>query len=225
MVSRPDSWWPEVFWVTEAGRALFDVVHEDATGRADGYVSYEIKGEWYGGFADRELYVWDLQAVNPIARAALWEFVFGVDLVAKILATNLPADEPLRFLLADRRQLRTDFFIDSVWVLAARRRGTARGAHVLDVRASSTIEVVDPDGSRSQFLARRRARRRELPRAVDRVRCPTSRARRSTLGALLARRHLVGDPRGGRRSRRAHRPAPSPRADAMFATAPDPGDD
>ena len=54
MVSRPDFWWPEVFWVTEPGHALFEAVHEDADGRADGYVSYEIKGEWYGGFADRE---------------------------------------------------------------------------------------------------------------------------------------------------------------------------
>ena len=29
-------------------RALFDVVHEDAEGNPDGYVSYEIKGEWDG---------------------------------------------------------------------------------------------------------------------------------------------------------------------------------
>jgi len=50
MVSRPDSWWPEVFWVNENERALFDAVHEDADGRADGYVSYEIKGAWFGGF-------------------------------------------------------------------------------------------------------------------------------------------------------------------------------
>ena len=84
-------------------------MHEDAEGRADGYVSYEIKGEWYGGFADRDMMVWDLQATNAVARAALWEYVFGVDLVAKIIATNLPPDEPLRFMLADPRQLRTNF--------------------------------------------------------------------------------------------------------------------
>ena len=76
-------------------------MHEDADGQVDGYVAYEIKGEWYGGFADREMMVWDLQATNPVARAALWEYVFGVDLVVKIVATNLPADEPLRFMLAD----------------------------------------------------------------------------------------------------------------------------
>ena len=40
-----------------------------AEGRPDGYVSYEIKGEWFGGFADRDMMVWDLQATNPVARA------------------------------------------------------------------------------------------------------------------------------------------------------------
>ena len=59
----------------------------------------------------------DLQAADGAARAALWEFVFGVDLVVKIIATNLPIDEPLRFMLADPRQLRTDFVYDSLWVL------------------------------------------------------------------------------------------------------------
>ena len=48
-VSRPDFWWPEVFWGSEPGPALFFAVHEDEHGRPDGYVSYEIKGEWPGG--------------------------------------------------------------------------------------------------------------------------------------------------------------------------------
>ncbi len=68
MVSRPDFWWPEVFWIPDTNRAFFDAVHEDADGVADGYVSYEIRGEWFGGFADRELFVWDLQATGPAAR-------------------------------------------------------------------------------------------------------------------------------------------------------------
>ena len=64
MVSRPEFWWPEVFWVTEPGHAFFEAVHEDEHGQPDGYVSYEIKGEWHGGVADRQLIVWDIQAVE-----------------------------------------------------------------------------------------------------------------------------------------------------------------
>src|SRR5436190_4954891 len=144
-VSRPDFWWPEVFWVTEPGRALFDAVHEDAHGRADGYVSYEIRGEWPGG-ADhrRQLWVWDLQAADARTRAALWEFVLSVDLVVTATATNLPPDEPLRFLLADSRKLRTNYLIDSVWVLPL-DAAALLAARTYSASGKLVIEVVDPD--------------------------------------------------------------------------------
>jgi len=182
MVSRPDYWWPEVFWVPDTGRALFDAVHEDAAGRVDGYVAYEIKGDWYGGFADKEMFVWDIQATNPIARAALWEFVFGVDLVVKIVATNLPADEPLRFMLADPRQMRTEFYNDSLWLLPL-DVAALLSARTYASNGQLTIEVVDPDGARSRFA---------LDGGPDGSSCrerasssPDVTCSRSTLGALL----------------------------------------
>ena len=218
MVSRPEAWWLEVFWVNDKGRALFEVVHEDAAGRVDGYVSYEIKGEWYGGFADKEMYVWDLQAANPLARAALWEFVFGVDLVVKIVATNLPADEPLRFMLADPRQMRTEFYNDSLWLLPLDAAGLL-AARTYASAGRLTIEVVDPDGSRSRFA---------LVGSPDGSSCRESTASspdlscsRSTLGALLlggnswatlSEAHEVDE----------HTSGAIARADAMFATAPVP---
>jgi predicted acetyltransferase len=216
MVSRPDGWWPEVFWITERGHALFDAVHEDADGRADGYVSYEIKGEWYGGFADRDMLVSDLQATNPVARAALWQYVFGVDLVAKIIATNLPADEPLRFMLADPRQLRTDFFNDSLWILPI-DVASLLASRTYTTAGSLTIEVVDPGGARSQFALEGGpdgAGCREVTSASPDLSCP-----RSTLGALLL---------GGNSwallaeacELDEHTPGAITRADAMFATTP-----
>jgi predicted acetyltransferase len=218
MVSRPDAWWPEVFWVTEGGRAFFDAVHEDAHGRADGYVAYEIKGEWYGGFANREMYVWDLQATNPLARAALWEFVFGVDLVVKIIATNLPPDEPLRFMLADPRQLRTDFYNDSLWLLPL-DIAALLGARRYAVDGRMTIEVVDPDGSVSRFGVEGGpdgASCREESSSTPEVSCS-----RSALGALL----LGGNSwatlaEAGEVDE--HAVGAIARADAMFATAPAP---
>jgi predicted acetyltransferase len=151
MVSRPDFWWPEVFWIPDTNRAFFDAVHEDADGVADGYVSYEIRGEWFGGFADRELFVWDLQATGPAARAALWNFVFGVDLVVKFVATNLPIDEPLRFMLADPRQLRTDFVYDSLWLLPL-DVAALLSARTYASPGRITIEVVEPGGPKGRFV-------------------------------------------------------------------------
>jgi predicted acetyltransferase len=219
MVSRPEFWWPEVFWSPIGERALFDVVHEDARGEPDGYVSYEIQGQWEGGgFANRRLQVWDLQATNDTTRAALWEYVFGVDLVITVRAYHLPPDEPLRFLLADIRMLETDYLTDSVWVLPidpaallAARTYTTEGALV--------IEVVDPDGG---------SRRVALDGGPDGARCderrdavPDLTCSRATLGALS-----LGGTQwatlGAALAVDEHTPGAIARADAMFATSPAP---
>ncbi len=205
--------------MTEGGRAFFDAVHEDADGRTDGYVAYEIKGEWSGGMSERDMVVWDFQATNPVARSALWGFVFGVDLVVKIMATNLPPDEPLRLMLADSRQLRTDFFNDSLWLLPL-DSAALLGARTYTAAGRLTIEVVDPDGSRSRFSLEGGpdgASCREDARNVSAdLTCS-----RSTLGALLlggnswatfAAAGEVDEHVGGAIAR----------ADAMFAAAPAP---
>jgi predicted acetyltransferase len=218
-VSRPDFWWPEVFWMPEGERAQFEAVHEDEHGRPDGYVSYEIKGEWEnGGFANRRLFVWDLQADDDKTRAALWQYVFGIDLVVKIKATNLPPDEPLRFLLADIRKLRVDYLIDAVWVLPL------DPAALLATRTYSSsgklvIEVTDPAG------ARQRVALDGGPEGADCVEqssaVPDLSCSRATLGALslggtawstLAAAGAVDE----------HSVGAVAQADAMFTTSPAP---
>jgi predicted acetyltransferase len=220
-VSRPEFWWPEVFWQTpstEPGRAFFDAVHEDEHGRPDGYVAYEIKGEWQGGVAARQAYIWDLQATNPTARAALWEFLFGIDLIVSIAAHNLPPDEPLRFLLADSRKLRTDFLIDSVWVLPLDVAALLAG-RTYTTSGKLVIEVVDPGGSRTRVSldgGPDGARGADQSSAVPDLSCS-----RATLGALslggsswatLAAAGAVDE----------HTPGAIALADAMFATTPAP---
>ena len=218
MVSRPDFWWPEVFWIPEGNRAFFYAVHEDADGQADGYVSYEIRGEWYGGFADRELHVLDLQATDMAARAALWEFVFGVDLVVKIIATNLPIDEPLRFMLADPRQLRTDFVYDSLWVLPL-DVAALLSSRTYSSAGTLTIEVVEPGGPKGRFVldgGPDGASCIEAPDATPDLTCPRAALGAVLLGgntwATLAEAGEVDE----------HTPGALARADAMFPTAPAP---
>ena len=205
----PTSGGPRCSGWPRAGRALFDAVHEDANGRADGYVSYEIKGEWYGGFADRELFVWDLQAAESgRARRAV-----GVRVRCRPRRED-HRDESSRRRAAAVHARRSAPAAHRVLQrfavgVAARRRRAARGAYVLDRRARLTIEVVDPDGSRSQFVARRRARRRDCaarsPSAAPDLTCSRVDARRAA-----ARRQLVGDARRGRRRRRARAGRGSP---------------
>jgi predicted acetyltransferase len=116
MVSRPSYWWPQVFWGWSEGaeKVFLVVVHTDDAGNDDGYIAYEVSGEWMGGVADRRMLIWDLQATNAEARNALWKFAFGVDLVGTVAATNVPIDEPLRHLVTDSRRVRVDFVNDSL---------------------------------------------------------------------------------------------------------------
>jgi predicted acetyltransferase len=148
MVSRPSYWWPQVFWGWSEGpdKVFLVVVHTDDAGNDDGYIAYEVTGEWMGGVPDRRLMIWDLQATNAEARNALWKFAFGVDLIGTVAATNVPIDEPLRHLVTDSRRVRVDFVNDALWLapldsaalLSARRYATED--HLV-------LEVHAPDGS------------------------------------------------------------------------------
>jgi predicted acetyltransferase len=155
MVSRPEYWWPQVFWEQFAGGPKFDkpfftAVHTNAEGIDDGYVAYELTGEWEGGLPTKKLVVFDMQAVDERARVALWQFVFGVDLVGTVSTFIAPIDDPLRLVVTDPRRVRTDWVNDGLWLaplepaplLAARRYAT-------DDRL--VFEINEPGGSARRF--------------------------------------------------------------------------
>jgi predicted acetyltransferase len=160
MVSRPDFWWPsEMRMLAEDFSPSFRVVHEGRDGTVDGFAMYGLAGEWAGGISVKRLTVVDLQTTTLSARAALWRFLFGIDLVHTVAAINVPADEPLPFMLADSRRVRVDYLNDGLWscVLdepAALRSRTYSCADrlVLDVhrpdRSRVTVELeAGPDGA------------------------------------------------------------------------------
>ena len=220
MVSRPDYWWPQVFW-GEYGipdKAVFVAVHEDASGAADGFTEYEIKGPWEGGHSERRAIVYDLQAANPQTRIALWQYLLGIDLVAGVTATNAAIDEPIRHLLADGRRARVDYVNDGLWLapldprtlLAARRYAPFDGHIVLEVHA--------PDGSTRRFAVDGNDRDAQCAETEAEPDLTMSVA---VLGATIlggnrftdyAQAELVQE----------HRPGKLAYADAMFLTSPPP---
>jgi predicted acetyltransferase len=220
MVTRPDYWWPEVFWGDhdDSARALFVAVHEDADGTADGFTEYEVGGEWVGGHSQRRLTVWDLQAANATARAALWQYLVGVDLVTTVSGFNLAIDEPLRHLVRDGRRVHVDYVNDGLWLapldpaalLAARRYGPFDGHLVLEVHGldgSTTKYAVDGNDRDAQ------CRTTDAPADVS---CSTA-----VLGALLLGGNRFTDyaQAGLVRELEAAKLA---YADAMFTTSPPP---
>ena len=169
------------------------------------FVAYEISGEWTRGFSNRTLTVFDIQSTNAAARAALWQYLFGVDLVVTVSADRLPIDEPLRLLLATRVVRGVDFVGDDMWLapLDARALLEARRYSVFD--GHLVIEVTDLGGRAVRFAVEGNEQAAQCtvtdaaPDVVvfDRdARCPA--ARREPLDAVRG-----GRPRAGARSRPA----------------------
>lgn len=127
----------------DGASALFCVAYEPAPGQVDGVAIYRVRGQWTDGIAGNTLLLREVFAVTPIAYAALWQYLLGVDLVTSVQCSNRPVDEPLRWLLADPRRLRVTRYTDDLWArivdvpaaLAARRYG---------VEDSLVLELSDP---------------------------------------------------------------------------------
>lgn len=143
MLQPADGWWNAQYgegdWSEmNQKEEPFRVVFE-RDGEVEGFASYKV-----GGFDSarsiRELSVKSLYATTTEAHEALWRFIFGVDLVEKVVAARRPIDDALPWMLRDMRRLERDVF-DAIWLrlvdvpaaLAARTYSTG-GRLVLGVR-------------------------------------------------------------------------------------------
>lgn len=83
------------------------VVAERADGDGSGLVGYarfRIKSDWGPSGAEGVVQLSALEAVDPAAHAALWRFLFDIDLTRSIVAHRLPVDEPALHLMSDIRR-------------------------------------------------------------------------------------------------------------------------
>ncbi len=144
----------------------------------EGYVLYRAGRDtnvFRGKRAD--LVVEELRGTSPEVEAALWRFVFDVDLIGRVTVVRGPVDEPLRWRMADPRQLRTVGIEDRLYVrvldpgAAFEARGyQAEGRLVLDVLAP-TVPDTGADAAPGRWVLEagpegascRRARRGEDP--------------------------------------------------------------
>lgn len=202
----------------EKAKARFHVAHVGKAGDIQGYVSYRMQQQWQHGLAEYALTIDELVATSPEAYAALWAYCIDADLVRLIRAGSRPQDEPLRWMLAEPRRLRTTDAGDFLWVrivdvagaLCARRYAN-EGRVVL---AISDHFVPDNSGNYELIVAGSGSTCRRVDRDPDLemgiadlgsiylggVRCTTlgfaGRIREHTPGALkLADALFLSDPR------------------------------
>ena len=114
-------------------------VHRDDAGIADAYAVYWMKHDWPRSVPSGKITVKECVASTPSGNAAIWRFLFDIDLVATVEAWNRPADEPLLQLVREPRRLRFSVN-DGLWVrlldvsaALEARRYRADGRVVLEV--------------------------------------------------------------------------------------------
>lgn len=222
-IDRGEGWWR--LWADDPERhrdgwsSRFCLVYERDDGTPEGYATYRAKRHWEDGGPAHVIEVGDLMALTAEARAALWRTLLSLDLVAKVQTFNSPVDEPLRWMLADPRRLRTTRVADGIWVrildvsaALAARRYDAEGTLVLEVTDTFRPETAGCyrlNGSRDGAECRRTSQQADISLSI------------ADLGAA----YLGGVPlstlaQAGRVQERV--PGALRRADAMFTTTPAP---
>ena len=116
-LSQSDGWWDCVLAAHESWRGggeIFVVVCEPGEDHDGGYAIYTIDNEppaqhW-------KLEVRELVAVDDDVEARLWRFLLDIDLVGTVVAEARPLDDPLRWRMADLRQVTTTRVLDYLYV-------------------------------------------------------------------------------------------------------------
>ena len=202
-VSRPDFWWPEVFWVTEPGHALFDAVHEDAT--VTPTATSRTRSRASGTAASP---TGSLRCGTSRRRTTATRPRCGSTCSASTSSSRSPrptcrptsrcgSSSPTAASCAPT------YLIDSVWVLPL-DAAALLAARTYSASGKLVIEIVDPDGSVYAGRARRGSRRRPRCRAA-RSAAPDLSCSRANVGRACrsaGRRGRRSWPR--RRGRRAH---------------------
>ena len=126
MVTRNDKWWNfrSLEPGTKGGDGRTWYVRYECDGVNEGYVRYQVKEE--------VLVIIELISVTQEAYKSLWRFCLDMDLIKVIRADHRPADEELKWIIADPRRL-IEHTSDRSWVrLVDVREALARRQYSTD---------------------------------------------------------------------------------------------
>ena len=143
-IDRPDVWWNGARLRTESGSGPWYVAVHGPAGSETGFVRYRPidTGTWFVS-DQRSIVVEDFFAPDLDSYLGLLRFLLGLDLIDRVVFWMLPVDDPLPWLLLDRRAARVTATHDETWlrVIDAEKALTAR-RYAGD--GAVTIAVDDP---------------------------------------------------------------------------------
>lgn len=86
------------------GASPLRCVLAERAGDVVGYARFHFKPEWKWAGSDAAVVLRDLEALDPAANAALWRFLFDIDLASKVRIRNRPVDDAWQHLVSDIRR-------------------------------------------------------------------------------------------------------------------------
>ncbi|MGW3492329.1 GNAT family N-acetyltransferase [Streptomyces sp. NPDC001020] len=107
------------------GASPLQCVLAERDGETVGYTRFRVKPEWdpQSSSPKGTVIVQQVEGLDPAARAALWRFLFDIDLTSQVVARHRPLDDAWQYQVSDIRRcgLRTkdDLFVRLVDVGAA----------------------------------------------------------------------------------------------------------
>ncbi|MGW6547350.1 GNAT family N-acetyltransferase [Streptomyces massasporeus] len=123
------------------GASPLQCVLAERDGETVGYARYRVKPEWELSGSNGTVIVEELAGLDPTADAALWRFLFGIDLTRKVTVRGRPVDDVWQYLVTDPRRchprLRDSLYVRPVEV------GAALAARTYQTPVDVVFEVED----------------------------------------------------------------------------------
>ncbi|MEU6478798.1 GNAT family N-acetyltransferase [Streptomyces sp. NPDC047017] len=89
------------------GASALQCVVAERDGEVTGYARFRTKLGWGSGGHDGTVRLAGLAALDPASEAALWRFLFGIDLMSTLRVRERPVDDAWQYLVSDIRRCRT----------------------------------------------------------------------------------------------------------------------
>jgi predicted acetyltransferase len=158
-IDRPEVWWQGLRLRTESSSGPSYVAVHGEPGSETGFARYRpVNTESWFISDQRTIAVEDFFAPTTEAYLGLLRFLLGLDLIDRVVFWMLPVDDPLPWLVVDRRAVRVTAVHDETWLRVvdaekalAARRYVADGAVTLAVndpllRSNSASFTIAADG-------------------------------------------------------------------------------
>ena len=116
-IDRPEVWWQGLRLRAESSPGAAYVAVHGEPGSETGFARYRPidTGQWFVS-EQRTIVVEDFFAPTARAHLGLLQFLLGLDLVDRVVFWMLPVDDPLPWLVADRRAVRVTAVHDETWL-------------------------------------------------------------------------------------------------------------